>query len=231
MSVAMAEPPPRTVDYFQVLARARCLLPDAQAILDERALVRPDSMAEALRVYGKTLAWAPFDPDDASHLERLIKAIAGDVYVVGHSAYPAHLQVIHVRYDRYDEWESVQLDIDFGFDVTLIGVAAPTIGLLHHDGLCTVVTDLPARGSPEDARELERHLMEQAERRRSEALACLPQAVREGMLAILEGQKSIAAIKYLREQLGCSLSTAKDIVDAVHPSWPRGRGARPVRCS
>jgi len=225
MSVAMAEPPPRTVDYFQVLARARCLLPDAQAILDERALVRPDSMAEALWVYGTTLAWAAFDPDDASHLERLIKAFAGDVYVVGHSAYPAHLQVIHVR---DDEWESVQRDVDLSFDVTLIGVTTPTIGLLHHDGLCAVVTDLPARGLPEDARELERHLMEQAERRRSEALASVPQAVREGMLAILEGQKSIAAIKYLREQLGCSLSTAKDIVDAVHPWWHRGREARPV---
>ncbi|MDI1436657.1 barstar family protein [Polyangium sorediatum] len=47
---------------------------------------------------------------------------------------------------------------------------------------------------------------------------------------ILERQKSIAAIKYLRAQLGCSLSAAKDIVDAVQPWWPRGRGARPVRC-
>ncbi|MDC0749283.1 hypothetical protein [Polyangium mundeleinium] len=228
LELPMAEPPSRTVDYFQVLARARDLLPDAQAFLDQRALVSPDLMAEALWVHGTTLTWAPFDPDDASHLERLFKAFAGDVYVVGHSAYPAHLQVIHVR---YDEWESVQLDVDWGFDVMLIGVTTSTIGLIHHDGLCAVVTDLPARGSPEDARELERHLVEQAERQRSEALACMPQAVRGGMLALLEGQKSIAAIKYLREQLGCSLSTAKDIVDAVHPSWPRGRGARPVRCS
>ncbi|TKD01179.1 hypothetical protein [Polyangium fumosum] len=222
MSVSMAVPPSRTVDFFQALARARDLLPEARAILDERALVRPDLMTEALQVYGTTLAWAAFDPDDVSHLERLIKAIAGDVYVVGHFGVPAHLQVIHVRYEEAD---GVQLDVDLGLDVMLIGVTVPTIGLIHHDGLSAVVTDLPARGSPEEARELERHLVEQAERRRSEALACLPQAVREGMLAILEGQKSIAAIKYLREQLGCSLSTANDIVDAVQPWWPRGRGS------
>ncbi|MDI3286081.1 hypothetical protein [Polyangium sp. 15x6] len=211
----MAEHLPRTVDYFLVLARARDLLPDAKAILDERALVSPDLMAEALRMCGITPAWATFDPEDASHLERLIEAVGGDVYVVGDSAYSAGLQVIHVR---HDEWNDIQLDVGLGFDATLTGVTAPAIALIHHEGLCAVVTDLRAHGSPEDARELERQLVEQAERRRGEALERLPLAVREGMLAILEEKRSIDAIKYLREQLGYSLSTAKDIVDAVRRS-------------
>jgi len=217
MSVLMAEDLPRTVDYFQVLARARYLLPDAHVVLDQRALLSPDAMAEALRVCGASPAWATFDPGDASHLERLIEVIAGDVYVVGDSAYPARLQVIHVRYDELD---GGKLGVDLGFDVTLIGVSTPAIGLIHHDGRCAAVTGLPAHGSPEDARELERHLAEQAERRRSEALESVPLVVREGMLAILEEKRHVAAVKYVREQLGCSLSTAKSIVDAVQPWWP-----------
>ncbi|MDC3953078.1 hypothetical protein KEG38_04440 [Polyangium jinanense] len=212
----MAEHLSRTVDYFLVLSRARDLLPDAKAVLDERALVSPDRMVEALRMCGTTPAWATFDPEDASHLERLIEAVDGDVYVVGDSAYSAGLQMIHVR---HDEWDDVQLDVDLGFDATLIGVTAPAIVLLHHEGLCAVVTGLRAHGSPEDARELERHLVEQAERRRREALERVPRGVREGMLAILEEKRRVDAIKYLRAQLGYSLATAKDIVDAVQPGW------------
>ncbi|MDI1476834.1 hypothetical protein [Polyangium sp. y55x31] len=219
----MAEHLPRTVDYFLVLARARDLLPDAKAVLDERALVSPDLMAEALWMRGMTPAWATFDPENASHLERLLEAFAGDVYVVGHSSELPRLQVIQAR---HDEWDDVQRDVDLGFDATLIGVTAPAIALLHHEGLCAVVTGLSAHGSPEDARELERHLREQAERRRNEALASVPRAEREGMLAMLEEKRSIDAVKYLRERLGWSLATAKGIVDAVRPWWPRGADGR-----
>lgn len=211
----------QAVDFFSVLARARHLLPEAQTVLDPRALPNPDLMAEAARLCGLTLAWERFDPDDASNLRRLLGAIQGDLYVLGSANTPG-LQVIQIP---YDELESVQADIDFSFDAALIGVTAPIVGLVHHEGLCSVVSCPPPQGQPEDPRDLERQLLEQLERRRKEALERLPPPEREGLLAILKERKKIAAVKYLRNELGCPLVDAKQIVDSIDPWWPERASA------
>ena len=125
----MAEHRHHAVDYFLVLVRARHFLREAQATLDQRALVDPDLMGEAARMCGTRPEWEPFDPRDVSHFERRIGAIAGDIYVVGDSAHGAGLQVIQIPPNGV---EIVQREIDFGFDVTVIGVTAPIIGLFHH---------------------------------------------------------------------------------------------------
>ena len=217
MIVHMAKHRHHAVDYFLVLARARHLLREAQETLDQRALVDPDLMGKAARMCGTRPEWETFDPRDVSHFERRIGAIAGNVYVVGDSAHGAGLQVIQIS---PNEFEIAQHEIDFSFDVTLIGVAAPIIGLVHHGALCAVVKCLPAHGSPEDPRELERHLVRQVERRRKGALERVPLPVRQGMLEIIQSKRHIAAIKYLCAELKWSLVDAKTIVDSVDPWWP-----------
>lgn len=214
----MAERRYQAVGYFSVLARARHLLPKAQTVLDQRALPEPDLMAEAARLCGLALAWERFDPEDASNLRRLIGAIQGDLYVVGSTNAPG-LQVIQIP---CDELENVQADIDLSFDAALIGVTAPIIGLVHHEGLCGVLSCPPPQGSPEDPRDLERQLLEQLERWRKEALERLPPPMREGLLTILKDRKKIAAVKYLRDELGYPLVDAKQIVDSIDPWWPSG---------
>lgn len=215
----MATPHPRSVDYFSVLARARHLLPEARGMLDHRVLVAPDRMDEAIRMCGTQPEWARFDAEEASHVERLIGAIKGDVYLIGDSVYGADLQVLQAA---HDELESIRRVVDFGFDVTLIGVTAPIIGLVHHEALCTVVDCIAAPGAPEDPRDLEVRLREEVEQRRQEALSTLAPPVQQAVLAILEDKRPIPAIKYLRTELGYSLADAKNLIDAIHPWWPGG---------
>ncbi|MBK9266207.1 MAG: hypothetical protein IPM54_41270 [Polyangiaceae bacterium] len=202
-----------------MLARARYLLPDAHEALDHRAFLDPDRMAEAIRMCGTTPEWARFDAEDVSQIKRMVDAIRGDVYVIGESAHGGGLQAILAA---REEFENIQHVVDFGSDVTLIGVTAPIIGLVHHEAQCTVVRCIAAPGSPEDPRDLERRLRRQIERRRNEVLKLLALPVQQVVLAILKDKRRIDAIKYLRTELVCTLSDAKDIIYTIDPWWPSG---------
>ena len=115
------------IEYFRVLARARQLLPAARAFLDHAALVDPDRMGEAALACGLTPEWIKYDPEDDSHLARWISAIAGEVHVLGFFWGPA----LHVIRTPADSHEGSHLALDVTSDVTVIGVDAPMIGLIH----------------------------------------------------------------------------------------------------
>lgn len=180
-----------------------------------------DVIHEAADICGMKLEWRSFDPDDVSHLIRLIGSIQGDVYVVGDAIPDHHLRVFQYP---YGEIENVRYEIELGhFDAVLIGVTDPVIGAVHHDALCTVTRCPPPRGLPEDPRELERHLLEQLEQRRKRALEQMPPPVRRGLLAILERDNSyIPAIKYIRTAMMCSLADAASMAKVIKPWWPGG---------
>lgn len=215
----MAEPHPQSVDFFSVLARARYLLPEAHGALDQRALLDPDRMDKAVRMCGIEPEWARFDADDISHVKRMIDAIKGDVYIIGESACDGGLQAIRAA---REEFKSIQYIVDFHSDVTLIGVTAPIIGLVHHEALCTLVNCIAAYDLPEDPRGLERRLLGQIELRRKDALRTLALSVQKGVLGILEDKRRIDAIKYIRSELGCTLVDAKNMIDSLDPWWPSG---------
>lgn len=207
------------IEYFRVLARARQLMPAARALLDHAALVDPDRMSEAALACGLTPEWVKYDPEDDSHFERWIGAIAGEVHVLGFSWRSPALQVIRTPANSR---EGAHLALDVTYDVTVMGIDAPTIGLIHHEGICALIECPTPAGAPEDPRALARQLARKALRGRDAALERLLPPVRERLLEILLDRRHMAAIKHLREELGCSLVSATEFVRAADPWWPPG---------
>lgn len=212
-------PHPQAVDYFSVLARARHLLPEARAVLDHTTLVDPNVIHEAAGMCDMKPEWKSFDPDDVSHLMRMLGSIQGDVYVAGDAITDHHLRVFQ---HPYAQLTSLQCEIELGHvDAVLLGVTDPVIAVVHHDALCTALRCPLPHGLPEDPRELERHLLEQVEQRRRGALEQIPAPVLRGVLAILEDDNSyVPALKYIAAELMCSLAEAGRIVRLLKPWWP-----------
>ena len=205
------------VDYFSVLARARQLLPAARSQLDHRALRNVDLMTEAVRACGTNLSWERFNADDESQVAQLLGVFEGSFYVIGESAPDGGLRAIQAS---PGELANVRLEVDISFDVVMVGSHDSTIQLIHHESVCAVV-DCPSPGvSLEEPRHLEKLMLEQANRRREEALGRVPLRMRPALLTILEQGRSIGAMKYLHSELGWSLQNAKKTVDAIAIRWP-----------
>lgn len=225
------EPGHHAVDYFSVLARARHLLPQARALLDLKALQSPARMEAAARASGRSVQWEAtmppleYEPDGPGHfyaLNRVMGAIEGDIHAVARAT--TGWKAIQLRCEAL-EYVSQELGLDAS--VIVIGVTAPIIALVIEE-VYAVVSCPPVEGAPEDPRELERSLLEQAEQRRDEALERLSPPVRERVLAFSEREDAMGALKYLRTELRYKLGDAAEIFNAVHPWWRAIAGGKQV---